>query len=116
MTPEARRAVAFIAGQIVSRKKRRSIYDYDKSGYIHFSGNVGSDVRLYDHNSRAHIQGSNKQFYHYGLRAHISLDVSGKNFSGYDYGSSSHFSGSVRHNNVTLYDYQASKHFQYLLT
>jgi hypothetical protein len=115
MTPEARRAVAFIAGHLVSGKGR-AIYDYDKGGYVHFSGNVDSSVRLYDHQAGAHISGSAKQFYHHGLSAHISLDISGKSFKGYDYGSGSHFSGNVRSNNITLYDYAVSKHFQYLLT
>jgi hypothetical protein len=85
MTPEARRAVAFIAGQLINGK-RRAIYDYDKGGYVHFSGSADSNVRLYNHQAGAHIIGPTKQFYHHGLTAHISLDVSGKNFKGYDYG------------------------------
>jgi hypothetical protein len=114
VTPDARRAVAFVAGQLVTGK-RRAIYDYEKGAYAHFSGTVGPQIRIYDHQASAHITGSSKQLYHHGLSAHISLDISGKNFKGYDYGSSSHFSGKVRYNNITLYDFAAAKYFQFLL-
>jgi len=115
MTPIARRCVAYIVGKLISKSNGGSIYDYSSSGYIHFSGMVGQHVAIYDHTAGAHISGSTHQFYHHGLRAHISLSINGKNFSGYDYGSTSHFSGTVRQRNVSLYDYAESKHFQFLL-
>lgn len=116
MTPETRRAVAFIAGQLVSGKKR-NIYDYDSGAYGRLSGEVSpQQIRVYDHDTRAHVTGDGQRVYHYGNRAFILLDVTGKIFKGYDYASSSHFMGNVRQNNVTLYDYQASKYFQFLLT
>ncbi len=115
MTPEVRRAVAFIAGQLVSGK-RRTIYDFESGTYAHFSGSIGPAIQIYDHTAGAHITGSPNRLYHHGLGAHISLDISGKNFKGYDFGSGCHFSGSVRNNNIALYDFAAAKHFQYLLT
>jgi hypothetical protein len=115
MTPEVRRAIAFIAGQLVAGK-RRSIYDFEKGAYAHFSGGIGPQIQIYDHQASAHITGQPNRLYHHGSNAHISLDISGKNFKGFDFGSNSHFSGSVRNNNITLYDFAVAKHFQFLLT
>lgn len=117
MSPETRRAVAFIAARLIGRRPGSSIYDYSGgSGYTHFSGSVGGTISIYDHTAGAHVSGSPNNLYHHGTQAHISLAINGKNFSGYDYGSSSHYSGSVSQSNITLFDYGDSKHYQYLLS
>jgi hypothetical protein len=117
MQPEPRRAVAYIAARLISKRNGSSIYDFTTGGgYTHFSGTVSDNVSIFDHTANAHVSGSSQQFYHHGTSAHISLSISGKSFSGYDYGSSSHFSGSVNQSNVTLFDYSESKYFQYLLS
>jgi hypothetical protein len=117
MQSEARRAVAYIAARLISKRNGSSIYDFTGGGgYTHFSGAVGGGISIFDHSANAHVSGSPQQFYHYGTKAHISLSTNGKNFSGYDHGSSSHFSGSVNQSNITLYDHGESKYFQYLLS
>ena len=94
-----------IAGALVSGRRPASIYDYSCGSYTSFSGTVGKTVSVYDYDARCHIGGALPSLYHYGLRAHLSLNVAGEKFTGYDYGTSSHFTGTVRGRLISFYDY-----------
>jgi hypothetical protein len=109
-----RRAVAYIAGRLVSSRKSSSIYDYDEGRYVNMSGNLtGKSVSAYDYDQRCYISGSSTSLYHYGNRAHLTLKLNVTKFSGYDYDSGKHFSGNVNDKNVSLYDYETGKHYSY---
>jgi len=111
--PEVRRAIAFVVARSTDQSRRSAVYEYDLGSHTIFSGQVGSHISIYDHGAGAHIQGPLNQFYHYGARCHIQLNITGSQFRGYDFGTGSHFSGTVRRQNVQLYDFEDGKYHQY---
>ena len=114
MKSHVRRAIAYIAGRVISGNPSSSIYDYGTSQYTSMSGSVDeSHVSVYDYDKSCHISGSLSSLYHYGESQHVSLKLDGTKFSGYDYGTSSHFSGTVNGKSVSLYDYSCSSYFNY---
>ena len=116
MQDHTRRAVAYIAGRMISGQDATAVYDYTASSHFHLSGTVsGSNVNVYDFGQSCHVGGSPSSLYHYGNGGHIQLRVNGSNFSGYDYATSSHFSGSVKGRAISIYDYGQSRYFQYVV-
>lgn len=117
MKEHTRRAVAFIAARLVSRRRSSSVYDYKTGRHFNFSGDADSQrVSVYDYAESCHVSGSggpNFSLYHYGNSRHINLRVDGESFQGYDYDSSSHFSGRVNGNSVSLYDYGTGSHYNF---
>jgi len=113
MNAETRRAVAFIAGSLVSGQRRASVYDYSVGHHTSFSGQVGERVSVYDYDAGCHISGNLPSLYHYGASAHLTLKVVGTKFNGYDYATSSHFNGTVRGRSISLYDYGEAGYFNY---
>jgi len=120
MKNSQRASIAYIAGKLISSKKRTSVYDYSQSKHIMFSGSItSSKVAIYEHDRGCHIKGSGNNgklnLYHYGDSHHITLDIKGNTFKGYDFGSSCHFSGKVNNSSIAIYDYGVSSHFNYVL-
>lgn len=98
MQEEIRRAIAYAAAGRVNSQFSSSVFSYDPG--VHTSMSEG-----FDFGSGAHLGGARSgNMYHYGVGAHISLDVKGDQFSGFDYSSGSHFSGRVSGRSVQLYD------------
>lgn len=116
MKPELRRALALIVVRATSDRRYSAVYDYGAGINAIFSGDVNNGVRLYDHTSGAHIQGSINQFYHYGVGGNVNLTISGNSFNGYDYASGSHFNGTVRRQNVQLFVTDGSGFHQFYVT
>jgi hypothetical protein len=113
-------AVAYVAGRLVGGKTSSAIYDYSRSMYVKFGGDVRPGrVQIYDYEDSSHIAGNGSAEYinlfHYGRSAHIRLNIAGHNFNGFDFGRGAHFSGSVSGQNVSLYDYESSTWHQYSL-
>jgi hypothetical protein len=50
MKPHVRRAVAFVAGQLIPKNGKTAIYDYDERKYFSFSGEVSpQQINAYDY-------------------------------------------------------------------
>lgn len=119
MKDHTRRAVALIAGCVITGERPSSIYDYSQSKHFQFSGETSpTTVNVYDYNEKCHIGGSGDSrgqlnLYHYGNSKHISLKIDGDNFEGYDYDTQKHFNGSVNGNAISLYDYEKSQYFNF---
>lgn len=111
-----RRAIAYIAGRIMTGNPKMSIYDYTSSGYFPFTGNVGGDaISVYDSTEGCYISGNLPNIYHYGNNAAITLRMEEDQFSGYDYDESSGFSGTMSGNVVRIYDEGSAAYFTYSL-
>jgi hypothetical protein len=107
MKEEIRRFVAYAGAGRSTGQFGRSIYSYDR-------GQHSSMSKTYDYECGAHLSGAdNGRMYHYGLSAHVSLDVDGDAFKGFDYSSGSHFSGRVNGRSVQLYDYGEGRYYNY---
>src|SRR5262249_33839870 len=118
MKPHTRRAVAFIAGSIVSGRPSPAVYDYAASQSFPFGGEATwRHVNVYDHEQRCHISGPGGagtfSLYHYGNLKHVDLSVQAEAFHGYDYDTGQHFTGTVRGASISLYDDDGGKYFTY---
>jgi hypothetical protein len=114
MKPHTRRAIAYIAASIISRKRATTVFDYATSQYYNFSISLShSGVAAYDYTQNCHISGSYTSIFHYGENHYISLKIDGNKFSGFDYGESCHFSGSVNGKSVSMFDYGVSSYFNF---
>jgi hypothetical protein len=109
-----RRAVAYIAGRLVSGADSGAVYDYYEGRYVNFSGQVNAqNVNVYDYEQGSFVGGSPTSLYHYGDGQFIQLNVNGTQFRGYDFGSGQHFTGNVNARNISIYDYEHGSHFNY---
>src|SRR5437899_1531974 len=116
MNAHTRRAVAYIAGRLVTGTDSGSVYDYSAPGYFNFSGDVSEgNVNVYDYGQSCFVGGTLPSLYHYGNSRHLDLTVSGTDFEGYDYATGRHFSGSVSSASVSVYDYEHGSYFEYTL-
>lgn len=114
MNAHVRRAVAYIAGRLVSGSDSGAVYDYSEGRYVNIGGQVTArNVNVYDYEQRCYVAGTPNSLYHYGDGQFIQIDVNGPQFTGFDYGSGQHFSGSVQTRSVNLYDYEQGSYFNY---
>jgi hypothetical protein len=115
MRPHTRRAVAYIAGRLVSGREATAVYDYSERRYVHFSGEVSEDAaNVYDYEERCHIGGSLPSLFHYGNRRHIQCNRSGTQvIDGFDYDTNRHFNVNVSGQAVSVYDYEHGQYFNY---
>ena len=114
MNAHVRRAVAYIAGRLVTNSDSAAIYDASEGRFVNFSGQVTpQNVNIYDYDERCFIGGTPSSLFHYGDSQFIQLNINGRQFSGFDFGSAQHFSGSVQARNVTVYDYEHGNYFNY---
>ena len=110
MIEEIRRAIAHAAVARTGGQTQASVHGDETHRHTPLSeAGSGGD----DHNARAQIGDTAGGLYHYGLRAHISLQVNGDHFTGYDCQSRSHFSGRVSGSSVQLYDHGERRWFSY---
>lgn len=114
MESHTRRAIAYIAGRLISGKPSSSVYDYTEGGHVSFSGTVSqSSISVFDYDQSCYVSGSGTNLYHYGDSHYITLNADGSKFSGFDYGTSSYFAGTVSGGSVSVYDYGTSSYYQY---
>ncbi|MEJ2246382.1 MAG: hypothetical protein P8Y80_09955 [Acidobacteriota bacterium] len=114
MNRHTRTCIAFVAASVISGIKATSIYDYDRSRHLNFSGTVSeSNVEIYDYERSCRFGGRLPSLYDYDRNVDILLQIDKTSFSGYDYGDDAHFSGHVSNGSVSLYDNSESKYFNY---
>ncbi len=119
MNAASRSCVAYVAARLSNGRNASSVYDFDRSKHISFTGTVtDTNVNVYDFDRSCFITGHGNNgtytLYDYGNSAHINLKIGeGGHFTGYDYGSSSFFNGTIRGRTVSLYDYGDSRYHNY---
>jgi hypothetical protein len=123
MLPEARCAVAYVAGCLHSGQAASGVHDYDAGSHRSISGTVTPNhINVFDYGSGGGFitgpgSGSRFNLYHYGMAAHIELNSHGTNkYDGYDYKAGCHFSATVNDREISVYDYGAGKFFNYQLS
>ena len=77
-----RRAIAYVAGCLISGNQSSAVYDYSLSTHSQFSGEVSdSALSVYDYGEKCHINGSGGadsfSLLHYENKKHLSLQVDG---------------------------------------
>jgi hypothetical protein len=108
-----RRAIAYIAGRIISNVESGAVYDYLENRHFNFSGDVSSNINVYDYSRANYLTGDSSSIYDYYTGQYINLDISKSSFSGYDYETGSYFNGTVNDRSVSFYDYQSGKHYNF---
>jgi hypothetical protein len=117
MDAELRRAVAYIAGRMISGSTATSVYDYDAGSYFSIDGEVStSRVNVFDYSRSCYLDGNPPSLYDYGRGQFFGLELKvAQKFSGYDYGSSSFFDGEVKGETISIYDYGTGNYHDYSL-
>jgi hypothetical protein len=120
MRAHTRRAVAFIAGRLISAERSSSVQDGSDGRLYRFAGNlVSGRVDIRDGSLGCPITGSGQnskyELFHGLNRQFIKLDLDGDSFSGYDYDSLNGFTGRVSGRSVSLYDNELHQHFSFTL-
>lgn len=119
MKDETRRAVALIAGNLISGNQSGTVFDQGARRYFNFSAQIGSSISVFDYTRQCFLTGTGSgpsySLYDYGNRKFINLSLRGNDFEGYDYDSGRHFSGTVNGQAVSVYDHQHRRYFSYSL-
>jgi hypothetical protein len=120
MRAHTRRAVAFIAGQLISSTPSTSVRDVRDGREHRFVGTLEDGrVEIRDGSLGCPITGSGQhgayELFHGLNRRTIKLDLDGSTFSGYDYDSLNGFRGRVSGHTVSLYDNELRQDFSFRL-
>ena len=116
MKPHVRRAIAFIAGRLITGRASSGIFDYTAGTHIPITGTVTeTNISIYDHDQRAHVGGSLRNIHFYGDGCAAQISIHGNNFDGYDFCGSGHFIGHAQGNVIWVYDYASSAYFSYII-
>jgi hypothetical protein len=109
-----RTCIAYVAGIIISGIKTTSIYDYERSRHLNFSGTISEPiVQIYDYERSCNFGGRLPSLFDYGRNVDILLQIDKTSFGGYDYGADEHFNGHVSNGAISFYDFNESKYFNY---
>jgi hypothetical protein len=118
MEAQVRRAVAYIAGLLISREAAEALYEPTSGRSYPMRGTAkDSYVKVYDPSCRCYISGNfyglTYSLYHDGTSAHIELKITDNRFSGYEFASASQFDGNVTDRSITLYDFKDGNYYHF---
>jgi hypothetical protein len=120
MKEHVRRAVALIAGAIITGTSPSSVYDDSESKRFPFSCYASNTmVDVFDFTVNCQITGSLRggklSLYHYAEASYITLEIKGTDFEGFDSDKKSYYIGSVQGKKISIYDYDQGRKFNYSL-
>ncbi len=120
MKDEVRRAVAYVAGRLVSGKAATGLYDRNGGRQYPYSGDfTATKLSVRDHTENLEFTGAGGSgmytLSHTGNGKPVSLKIQGQVFEGFDYSSAKKYRGSVNGNMVSIIDDQVGQEFQYTL-
>jgi len=118
MNDQTRRAVAYIAGRIVSGKPAPSVYDHTTSRTYNFRGEfAATKITLRDLDSGSDIKGAGGSgmftITQAGNGKPVSLKLNGSTFEGFDYETAKRYRGVITGTSVAVQDDQHGREFQY---
>ena len=114
MEDDLRRAVAYIAGRILTGAPASAVYDHAAARHFHFSGEVAPErVSVYDHGRGCQISGAPPSLFDHGTSRFLKLEVKAGVVAGYDYASGTFYEATVTGAGVSVYDPDAGGHFGY---
>jgi hypothetical protein len=118
MNLQKRRAVAYIAGRLVTGTTSGGVYDYTAQARFKLYGDVSPGfVQVYDGDRFSYIIGgatpAGLSIFDYYTRQHIQLKISDNDFYGFDYETGAYFSGEVNKSTVSFFDFQDAKTYRY---
>jgi len=112
MKHQKRIAIAFIVGKMMVEKAATSVYDYQTSAYLNFSGEV-SPLNIYDYGRGNYLTGELESIYDYATGQYINLKLENDAFSGYDYETGTYFNVTIKDGTITFYDYEDSSYYSF---
>ncbi|UCG77226.1 MAG: hypothetical protein JSV21_06420 [Nitrospirota bacterium] len=118
MKDHTRRAIAYIAGRLISRESSTTVFDYSCFKYFSFVGEMNlENISVFDYENQCLIRGFGStgsiNLYHYGNKSHIYLNIEDKHFNGFDYQTGTHLSGDVDDRAIKIFDYEFDTNFNY---
>jgi len=116
MNSNTKAVIAYIVAKIITGTTATEIYDYTKSEFIRFTGEVSIQrVDIYDIDRKCLISGNISHIYDFGRTAFTSLKIDGNKFEGYDYGDKQFYRGGVKGENISIYDFDESAYSEYTI-
>jgi len=120
MRAHTRRAVAFIAGKLISEERTHAVRDQSSGRLYQFNGFLnGQRVDVRDSEMGCCITGTGVARRYQLMHGHnnqaIRLEIDGERFTGYDYDSLNGFSGRVSGRAITLFDNEHQRYFDFLI-
>ncbi|HSP72681.1 MAG TPA: hypothetical protein VLN26_09950 [Gaiellaceae bacterium] len=116
MDTSTRRAVAVLAGSLITGRRPRTIYDHDELHFAPFGGTVdGGRAEVVDLETSATLVGKRHSFFNSATGAYLRLEVDGRRFRGVDHASGHAFSGTVEARRLEVYDAGTGGTFRYSL-
>jgi hypothetical protein len=118
MNDQTRRAVAYIAGRIVSGSAAASLYDHATGRSYAFRGEfAATEITLRDLDSGSAFKGAGGSgmftITQSGNGRPVSLRFNGSAFEGFDYETAKRYRGAVSGKSVAVQDEQHAREFQY---
>ncbi len=115
MTEGARRAIAYVAGRLITGEEATGVFDPVAGRHIPFEGDVQPQVALYDYERHCRIGGGAPDLYDGGSGAHINLVMDGTSFRGFDHAKGHHFGGRTDGTEVSIFDCEDERRHLYAL-
>jgi hypothetical protein len=116
MNPQARRAIAYIAGRACIGSDADGILDLETGEHALLEGRLDTEVAVYDHSRNCLVGGSTSELHDGGTQAWVNLEISGGSFSGFDHASNHPFGGRAEGEDVWIFDCEVERRFSYVLT
>jgi hypothetical protein len=116
MDTSTRRAVAVLAGSLITGRRPRTIYDHEELQFAPFGGTVDRGrAEVVDLETRATLVGKRHSYFNSATGAYLRLEVEGRSFRGVDHASGHEFSGTVAARRVEVFDAGVGVTFRYSL-
>ena len=120
MDARKRRAIAYIAGRLVTHQEYGVIYDFATRSYAYLSGKVSpSNVTVFDQDRDCRVTGSGTpqdiMLFDYGTLTHVRLRLLGSRFEAFDRETNKDIIGTVDGAAVTVRDHEDYCTYEYSL-
>lgn len=120
MDPVTRRAVAYLAARLITRRPLDGLFDHGEKRPYRYTGSTDPQaIEFTDHADGHRITGSGDgmsfSIVHRGTAAICTIDLAGDTFKGFEFQCRHHFNGRLQGAELMLFDAEPAEAFYYRL-